>query len=195
METRNFNDDLSYEGKRKPDYDKFYESHGFEVCQRYDFITESGKKAQKADIDVQLQKDGIKYLVSEKDRSASYGDVLVEVSHIYDSGEKKRGWIYETKADLLSYFTPKCHYFINMKELKDAFDKIYPKIKDKLSDFVKSGKGFEKSGVNIDGNWLNLKFTCARNRGNGRHWRTISLCIDVADFEHLGVELEKSDIV
>lgn len=195
MNIRNFRDDLLYEEKHKTDYNKFYENNGFEVCERYDFNTENGKKAQKADIDVQIQKDGIKYLVSEKDRSASYGDVLVEVLHIYDDGEKKRGWIYDTKADLLSYFTPKCHYFINMKELKDAVDKIYPKIKDKLRYFVKSEKGFEKTGANIDGNWLNLKFTCAKNRGNGRHWRTISLCIDVADFEHLGVELEKSDIV
>lgn len=195
MGERIFENDLSREDSRKSYYNDFYESHGIKVYSRSDWNTKSGHKEQKSDIDVTLLYGNIKLTASEKERSNYYGDILVEVMHVFEDGTVSDGWIFETEADILSYFTPSVHFFVNMPDLKNmVIDGILPLIEKAFVSFKNSGKNSSNVYVKIDGKMRKMTVTMARNSGNGKKWHTFGLCIKVEDLIDFGIAVDRTEI-
>lgn len=193
---RLFKTDLLYENSRQETYNSFYEKNGLKVYSRCDWNTEKGKAEQLKDMDVILQAGNIRLSVSEKERSKDYGDIFVELYHVFEDGRRKNGWLYETKAELLSYFTPTKHYFVNMSALKDTvIGDILPLIKDDISNFEGSGARVGTFYRKIGGKPRKMSATMARNEGNGAKWKTYGLCIPVSDLEDYGVTVDITEMV
>jgi len=195
MGERIFENDLSREDSRKAYYSAFYESHGVKVYSRSDWNTKSGHREQKSDIDVTLQYGNIRLTASEKERSTYFGDIFVELEHVFEDGTTAKGWIFETKADLLSYFTPSFHFFVNMPDLKNTvINDILPLIRKQVNDFEKTDNKSGRISENIGGKKRSMTVTMARNSGNGNRWKTFGLCIRVEDLIDFGIAVDKTEI-
>lgn len=192
---RLFEEDLSYENRRKAFYDGFYEQNGIKVISRTDWDTDDGQEKQKEDIDAYLKIGGTTFSVSEKDRNKNYGDILVELFHIFDDGTRENGWIEDTEADLLSYFTPDTHFFVNMQSLKEVvLEIIVPALHSQIIGFEHESLRFKKVYANIGGKSRTMSLTSAHNSRKNRTWDTFSICIPVSDLKDYGVTIDKTEI-
>lgn len=123
---------LEYEQTMIPRADEAYKNlfsrFGHElVITRYDYNDPVGRKMQKNGADLKLTlKD--KYgnssslTISEKFRSADWGDMFVE---LYSQYPKVQGWgVTSQGVDFIAYFTPKKLYFVNYSDLLNVASDI-----------------------------------------------------------------------
>lgn len=127
-----FQKSLEYEQTMIPRADEAYKNlfsrHDHElVITRYDYNDPMGRKMQKNGADLKLTlKD--KYgnsgslTISEKFRSADWGDMFVE---LYSQYPRVQGWgVTSQGVDFIAYFTPKKLYFVNYGDLLNVASDI-----------------------------------------------------------------------
>ena len=190
----NYNKSSDYEKTWHPIANEFYFSkYPNSSLRRYDGNTPASLSFQKKDIDVSVLRDDKIVHISEKFRQNDYGDLLIE---LYSKYPKTKGWMHNSEADFLTYFSPKKVYVLKKRELIDWYiqEDFESKLKDALKVFHE--ENVEKStrqGIKFQtkqGNLINITLIQAFNQTRGSKWHTISLAILWNDLkkEGLGVK-------
>lgn len=114
---------FSFEKEKRKIFDKFYQDNHW-ICKRI-----HGKKNKNYDCLIKINNRWWK--VEEKFRSKIRDDILVEI--MQDINTDSRGWLYETKADILLYGMGNKIYGISIPKLKELVNKYKDVFNKKIS--------------------------------------------------------------
>jgi hypothetical protein len=194
MATHDFSTSLKYEQSKFPKADKFYtEKLGAKAITRVGFEDEESKALQRMDIDVAFTFQGRKIHVSEKDRTADYGDLLLEFYSMYPH---KPGWMKNTHAEYMAYFVPGKVYWINKRQLTEFYNNVLaPVIPDEYfsqivaNNHQKSAKVTKQ--VKIGGVLETVTVVQAYNapRYSSNEWYTLNICVKFDVLRRAGVDV------
>lgn len=157
MTTHVFNEDLLFSEDGFPYRSELYTSElGWKNPSFVHFITEEGKRLQRADIDLTAYENGRQIGVSEKIRKRKYGgDVLVEIYSSFE--DRKKGWLAESEADYITLFFTNKRLCVDSRQLKQMCKGFFDadttrQINAEFKDMIESGtpgKKFTIKGVSL----------------------------------------------
>lgn len=187
-----------FEKNWQPIADSFYKSkYADSVIKRYNSNTKEDLEFQKKDIDLTLILSDRSIHISEKFRKEDYGDLLIE---LYSKYPDVKGWMRNSEAEFLVYFTPNKIYTINKTDLAKWFEteKLEEKLKQEIFDFQSSNlyKSSRKKTEFISSkeNTISIYLIQAYNKMKDGEWHTLSLTISWNDLEKEGVQFKKYPI-
>ncbi len=190
-----FRDSTHFEKKRQPIADSFYKSKYSDcVIKRYDSDSNEDLEFQKKDIDLTLILPDRSIHISEKFRKEDYGDLLIE---LYSKYPDVKGWMRNSEAEFLVYFTPTKIYTINKKDLAEWFEteNLEEKLKKEIFNFHSSNlyKSSRRKTEFISSkeNTISIYLIQAYNKMKDGEWHTLSLTISWNDLETEGVQVKK----
>ena len=132
---------------------------------------------QRADIDLVIKNRSNKPVrISEKYRPYDYGDILFEVWSVYPN---KKGWVYETKADILAYWFPARVVIIEIQKVREIFENNGISMKTTLPE-----KTRQMTEIEIEGNIYKPYLISAKNEG----YVSLSLAFSLGDLDKLGIK-------
>lgn len=137
---KNFNIDLIYSLEERDNelFENFY-YRIFPGIEKIEFCED--KETQLKGIDKIIYfKSGNKFTIDEKKRRTTYDDIAIEYEHIFNNGNRTKGWIYKTKCDYIIYaimplnivfvlptILLKRVWYLHSKYFLDTFKKAYSK--------------------------------------------------------------------
>lgn len=181
---------LSVEKEGQVTADMFYRKIGFNIVNRFEWDTASGKEYQQSDIDCAITStfgNQIKPLpqtlyVSEKFRSfTSYDDMLVEIYSKcnFPGEEPELGWGLKSRADIFYYQSYAEIRLIDAKRLQEYVQKIYEYNKEWFN------KTFIEGKVTRDCNYMygdaqeKVEFICIPTTSESGRWMWKGLVVAI----------------
>jgi len=149
---------------------------------------------QRRDIDICLLFNGRNIHISEKFRKMDYGDLLIELFSKYPD---VKGWMNNSEAEYITYFTPHKVYVINKMELLNWYqtENFEDKINQEISNFhILNEKKSSRKNIEYTsskGNSFKIHLIQAYNKIRDAEWHTLSLAISWNDLEKEGVQVKK----
>lgn len=200
----NFQKSLEYEqtiGIPRADeaYKNLFSKHGYElVITRYDYNDPVGREMQKNGADLKLtlkdeydeHNNSSNLTISEKFRSADWGDMFVE---LYSQYPRVQGWgVTSQGVDLIAYFTPKKLYFVNYGDLLNvASDILFTHnigMDKEISDRVL------KHNRNDYSEHIDLKVIPTYTNTDKPAWNGVGVCISWEALKAWGVKFIEYDL-
>jgi len=196
MATHDFSKSLNYEHSNFPKADKFYtEKLKAGSITRIGFEDEESKALQRLDVDVSFVYKGKKINVSEKDRTADYGDLLLE---FYSKFPHTPGWMNNSAADYLAYFVPNKVYWIDKKQLSLFYhntlaDVIPDSFFQQLINNYPRQSRREQKIIELNGTREAVTVVQAFNapRNSSSFWYTENICVKFTTLKKAGVQIEE----
>lgn len=193
-----YNKSSEYEKFWQPIADEFYLSK-YPKCElkRYNSHSKEDLEFQKKDIDLTISLADRSIHISEKFRKDDYGDLLIELFSKYPD---IKGWMNNSAADYITYFTPHKVYVINKLELLNWYqtENFEDKINLEISNFhtLNERKSSRKKieYTSSKGNSFFIHLIQAYNKTKDAEWHTLSLAISWNDLEKEGIQVKKYPI-
>jgi hypothetical protein len=187
-----------YEKFWQPIADEFYTSK-YPKCElkRYNSNSKEDLEFQKKDIDLTIVLPDRNIHISEKFRKDDYGDLLIELFSKYPD---VKGWMNNSAADYITYFTPHKVYVINKLELLNWYqtENFEDKINLEISNFhtLNERKSSRKKieYTSSKGHSFFIHLIQAYNKTMDAEWHTLSLAISWNELEKEGIQVKKYPI-
>lgn len=170
----NIKDSLNVERSQFERQDNFYRHLFGHEPNRLDY--EVYPDAQREDIDLTItNREGKQLTISEKYRPVDYGDILFEIWSVYPN---KHGWGMDSKADILTYWTPFRLFVIDMPSVVTLFNR------NRVSEKISLINGvMEDNELELDGVTYNIKVIRALNTT----YSSLSVAIDTQNLTQMGI--------
>lgn len=152
---------------------------------------------QRKDIDLTLELEGRKIHISEKFRKDDYGDFLIE---LYSQYPDKRGWMENSEADFVAYYTSAKVYILNKYELTKWYysqkfgDRLKNEIAELHIDQLNKSSKKKVRFMTALGNEIELSLIQAYNDTGKSQWHTISIAILWEDLKNEGFNIKSYSI-
>lgn len=165
------------------------------VITRYDYNDPAGREMQKNGADLKLTlKD--KYgnsgslTISEKFRSADWGDMFVE---LYSQYPRVQGWgVTSQGVDFVAYFTPKKLYFVNYGDLLNVASDIL--FTHNIGMYKEISNSLIKHNRNNYSEYIDLKVIPTYTDTDKLAWNGVGVCIPWGTLKDWGVKYLEFDL-
>ena len=190
MNAHNFYNDLQHEQQYQNIADAFYAKHfGVSDIVRYNKNTQEHLKIQRQDIDVSFTHKGKHINISEKFRDKDFNDLYIE---FYSKFPKVRGWLDNSQADFLAYFTPLRVILVNEKKLSEFYKTTLSLAvsDDVLSDFNSknlNNNAKKRIQLKVKNHIYYATLIQAYNVTTNALWHTIGIAIPLTMLDNFGV--------
>jgi hypothetical protein len=196
MNAHNFYNDLQHEQQYQNIADAFYVKHfGVSDIIRYNKNTEEHLEIQRQDIDVSFIYKNKRINISEKFRNKDFNDLYIE---FYSKFPKIRGWLDNSQADCLAYFTPLRMILIDEKNLSEFYKTtLFPAVSDDiLSDFNSknlNANAKKRIQLKVKNHIYYATLIQAYNVTANASWHTIGIAIPLTMLDNFGVSYKVVD--
>lgn len=178
-----FNKMLGYEQSQMGKADRYYTKRWkADNIERFSWEDPKGRGMQRRGIDCKVQIGERTILVSEKFRSRSYGDMMIELQC-----GNSAGWGITDTSEILCYFTDRDCYIIQTETMRRVLSDFLTWIKENKVKFTPP-----KMELTFKGHPVLLQETTSQRDGNV--WKAVNLVASWEDLKGLGLKFKQDSL-
>ena len=178
-----FNKMLGYEQSQMGKADRYYTKRWkADNIERFSWEDPKGRGMQRRGIDCKVQIGERTILVSEKFRSRSYGDMMIELQC-----GNSAGWGITDTSEILCYFTDRDCYIIRTESMRKVLSDFLTWIKENKVKFTPP-----RMKLTFRGHPVLLQETTSRRDGNA--WKAVNLVASWENLKELGLKFKQDSL-